>query len=95
MGDDLINLLLEVLVVEESYQPQFKVESGIEDNILDFQGGGKSKEFLDWVSSIDEILEFKEVPHDMQFSLMSTRLHDRAGHDGNNTSYRDPEQENH
>ncbi|PKI58866.1 hypothetical protein CRG98_020765, partial [Punica granatum] len=46
-------------------------ESGDESDL-------KHKEFLDWLTIVEEILEFKGVPEDKRVSLVAIRLRDRA-----------------
>ena len=49
-------------------------ESGFKLDIPEFKGCLQSKEFLDWVVAVEEILEFKEVPQDKRVSLVATKF---------------------
>jgi hypothetical protein len=50
--------------------------NGFKPNISKFQGDLQPKEFLDRVTAIGEILDFKEVPEDQQVFLVPTKLID-------------------
>lgn len=43
-----------------------------------FNGTFKPEELIDWLSQVDEILDFKEVPDDRRVSLVTMRLTGRA-----------------
>ncbi|PKI67861.1 hypothetical protein CRG98_011760 [Punica granatum] len=53
-------------------------ESGMRTEILEFHGSLKPEEFLNWLATIDEILEFKGVLEDKRVPLVAIRLRDRA-----------------
>ncbi|PKI45517.1 hypothetical protein CRG98_034035 [Punica granatum] len=53
-------------------------ESGMWTEILEFHGSLNPEEFLDWLATVKEILEFKGVPEDKRVSLVAIRLQDRA-----------------
>ncbi|PKI38564.1 hypothetical protein CRG98_040997 [Punica granatum] len=53
-------------------------EAGIRTDILEFQGGLQPEEFLDWLVTVEEILEFKGVPNAKRVQLVVTRLRGRA-----------------
>jgi hypothetical protein len=53
-------------------------ESGFKLDILEFQGCLQPEEFPDWVSVVDEILDFQEVPDDRRVPLVSTKFRGRA-----------------
>ncbi|KAF7144658.1 hypothetical protein RHSIM_Rhsim04G0098200 [Rhododendron simsii] len=53
-------------------------EAGLKIDVPEFQGGLTPEEFLDWVTAIEEILEFKQVPDDRRVSLVATRFRGRA-----------------
>jgi hypothetical protein len=53
-------------------------ESGFKLDIPEFSGGMQPEEFLDWVTAVEEILEFKEVPDDKRVSLVATKFRGRA-----------------
>ncbi|KAH9684874.1 Endonuclease [Citrus sinensis] len=53
-------------------------ESGLRIDILKFQGSGRPEEFLDWINTIEEVFEYKEVPENKLVSLAGTRLRGRA-----------------
>ncbi|KAH7859136.1 hypothetical protein Vadar_032049 [Vaccinium darrowii] len=44
----------------------------------EFHGTMSPEEFLDWVTAVEEIMEFKEVPMDRRVPLMATRFRGRA-----------------
>ena len=37
-----------------------------------FKGGMQAEEFIDWLSSVEEILKFKEVPENRKVQLVAT-----------------------
>ena len=43
-----------------------------------FKGGMAAEELLDWLSNVEEIFDFKEVPENRQVKLVATRLRGRA-----------------
>ncbi|KAL9671729.1 hypothetical protein QQ045_009300 [Rhodiola kirilowii] len=43
-------------------------ELGFKVDIPDFDGGLKAEEFIDWLSQVEEILDFKDVPDDRRVS---------------------------
>jgi hypothetical protein len=47
---------------------------GIRTEIPEFQGSQQPKEFLDWLYTVEEVLEFKEVPEDKVLALVATRF---------------------
>ncbi|XP_019098106.1 PREDICTED: uncharacterized protein LOC109131522 [Camelina sativa] len=49
-------------------------ESGFKLELPEFSGGLKPEEFLDWINTTEELLEFKEVPAEMRVSLVATRF---------------------
>ncbi|XP_022876690.1 uncharacterized protein K02A2.6-like [Olea europaea var. sylvestris] len=53
-------------------------ESGFKVDIPEFHGGLSPEEFLDWVTAVEEVLEFKDVPADKCVPLVATRLRGRA-----------------
>ena len=42
--------------------------------ILKFYGGLQLKDFLDWLATVEEIMEFKGVPEDKKVLLIATKL---------------------
>lgn len=44
-------------------------------DILDFGGGLKGDEFVDWLSQVEEIMDFKEIPNDRRVPLVTIYLH--------------------
>ena len=46
--------------------------------ILEFHGSLQHEEFLDWLATIKEILDFKGVPENKRVPLIDTRLRGRA-----------------
>lgn len=53
-------------------------KSGIRLDLPEFDGSGKLDLFLDWLSSIEELLDFKTVPLDRRVALVVTRLRGRV-----------------
>lgn len=47
-------------------------------DIPNFDGGLKGDEFVIWLSQVEEIMHFKEVPDDRCVLLVMTRLRGRA-----------------
>ena len=45
-------------------------ENEFELDILEFQRGLQPKDFLDWVATVGEVLDFKGVPEDRWISLV-------------------------
>ena len=52
-------------------------ESGMKMEIPEFKGGMVAEEFLDWLSNVEEIFDFKEVPENRRVKLVATRLRGR------------------
>lgn len=57
---------------DRHWQMAFKLE------LLEFNGGLDADEFLDWLNSVEELLEFKDVPDDRRVPLVATRFYGRA-----------------
>ena len=53
-------------------------ETGMRTEILEFHGSLQPEEFLDWLATVEEILEFKGVPENKRVPLVATRLWGRA-----------------
>ena len=53
-------------------------ENGLKIDIPEFQGGLTTEEFLDWVATVEEILDFKEVPDSKRVLLVATRFQEGA-----------------
>ena len=53
-------------------------ESGMRTEIPEFHGSLQAEEFLDWLATVEEILDFKGVPEDKRVPLIATRLRGRA-----------------
>lgn len=52
--------------------------SGIKLDIPEFHGGSKPEELLDWFVTVDEVIEFKDVPVNKRVSLVTTRFRGHA-----------------
>ncbi|KAI8547347.1 hypothetical protein RHMOL_Rhmol07G0188400 [Rhododendron molle] len=52
-------------------------EAGLKIDLPEFHGTLQPEEFLDWLFSIEEILEFKEVPDNKRVPLVATRFRGR------------------
>ena len=44
-----------------------------------FYGSLQPEEFIDWLCTTKEVMEFKGVPEDIKVPLVATRLRGRAG----------------
>jgi hypothetical protein len=53
-------------------------ESSFKLDIPEFNGGLQPKEFLDWITAVEEVLDFKGVPEDQRVSLVATKFRGRA-----------------
>ncbi|KAI3709992.1 hypothetical protein L2E82_39765 [Cichorium intybus] len=53
-------------------------EAGLKTDIPEFHGNLQAEEFLDWLATTEEILEFRGVPDERRVSLIATRLRGRA-----------------
>nr|KAJ0218923.1 hypothetical protein LSAT_V11C300143610 [Lactuca sativa] len=54
-------------------------EAGMRIDILEFDGVSLNPEgFIDWLATVEEVFEFKEVPENKRVSLIATRLRGRA-----------------
>jgi hypothetical protein len=47
------------------------MEAGFKLDILEFQGCFQPEEFLEWVATVKEVLDFKEVPEERRVSLVA------------------------
>jgi hypothetical protein len=54
-------------------------ETGLKVDIPEFHVGLQADEYLDWINTVDEVLEFKQVPEDRRVALVATRLRGQAG----------------
>ncbi|PKI58591.1 hypothetical protein CRG98_021054 [Punica granatum] len=59
-------------VIPEEDRQQW--ETGIQTDIPEFQGGLQLEEFLDWLVTVEEILEFKGVPETKRVKLTCSRM---------------------
>ena len=46
--------------------------------ILEFHGILRPEEFLDWLATVEKILDFKDIPENKRVPLVATRLYGRA-----------------
>ena len=53
-------------------------EAGMRTEIPEFHGSLCLEDFLDWLATIEEILDFKDVPENKRVPLVATRLRGRA-----------------
>ncbi|CAA7062471.1 unnamed protein product [Microthlaspi erraticum] len=53
-------------------------ESAFKVDIPEFSGSLNPEDFVDWLNMVEEILDFKKVPHDMRVPLVATRFKNRA-----------------
>ena len=53
-------------------------ETGMRTEIPEFHGSLQPEDFLDWLATVEEILDFKGVPENKRVPLIATRLRGRA-----------------
>lgn len=53
-------------------------ESGFKVKIPEFHGGGRGDVLLDWMVSVEEVLDFKQVPEDRRVPLVAMRFRGHA-----------------
>ena len=53
-------------------------ESSMHIEVPEFQGSLQPEEFIDWLCTTKEVMEFKGVPEEMNVPLIATRLWGRA-----------------
>ena len=53
-------------------------ESGIRTKKPEFQGSLQPEEFIDWLCTAEEVMEFKGFPEEMKAFFIATRLRGRA-----------------
>lgn len=53
-------------------------KSGIKIDIPEFHGGSQPEELLDWFVTVDEFIEFKDVPEQKRVPLITTRFRGHA-----------------
>ena len=53
-------------------------ESSMRTKVLEFHGSFQLEEFLDWLCTTKEVIEFKGAPKLMKVQLVATRLRGRA-----------------
>ena len=46
--------------------------------VPEFQGSLQPEEFIDWLCTAEEVMQFKGVSEEMKVPLIATRLHGRA-----------------
>ena len=49
-------------------------ESGRRTEVLEFQASLQAEDFIDWLCTAEEVMEFKMVPEEMKVPLIATRL---------------------
>ena len=59
-------------------RPNHRWEQAFRVDIPKYDGSLPPEEFIDWLSQVEEILDFKEVPADRRVPLVTIRLHGRA-----------------
>lgn len=65
-------------IIQAPHTNNNRWESGFKLDLPEFSGGLQPEDFLDWLCTIEELLEFKEVPDVMRVPLVATRLRGRA-----------------
>ena len=61
-------------------------ESDMQTKVLEYQGSLQPEEFIDWLCTAEEVMEFKGVPKEIKVPLITTRLRGRAGRGGNSSN---------
>ncbi|ESQ37119.1 hypothetical protein EUTSA_v10002819mg, partial [Eutrema salsugineum] len=56
----------------------FNWENGFKSEIPEFHGGPTAEELLDWIVTMEEIMEFKHVPLDRCVPVLAMRFRGRA-----------------
>lgn len=57
---------------EQRWETGFKIE------IPEFHGGPRGETLLDWIATVDELLEFKQVPKEKRVSLVAMKFRGHA-----------------
>ncbi|KAF8086976.1 hypothetical protein N665_0606s0003 [Sinapis alba] len=52
--------------IDHDQQPDQRWESSFKVEIPEFHGGARGEALLDWIATVDELLEFKQVPEEKQ-----------------------------
>lgn len=76
--DDETTLESNPLAYEQGQRDNRHWELSFKVDIPEFHGGLQVDEFVDWINTVEEILEFKGVPDLRRVSLVTTRLRGRA-----------------
>lgn len=63
---------------QEQRQNDTRWEAGFRVDIPEFHGGIRGDQLLDWLVSVEEILEFKGVPEDRKVALVATKFRGHA-----------------
>ncbi|CDY64332.1 BnaC09g53510D [Brassica napus] len=53
-------------------------ETSFRSDIPEFHGTLNPEDFIDWLNTVEEILEFRQVPNDVRVFLVATRFKGRA-----------------
>ena len=53
-------------------------ESSMHTEVPEFHGSLQPEEFIDWLYTTEEVMEFKGVPEELKVPLVATRLRGRA-----------------
>lgn len=56
----------------------YRWEHGFKSEIPEYNGGPTAEELLDWLVTVEEILEFKKVPLDQCVPVIAMRFRQRA-----------------
>lgn len=63
---------------EEHDQRYNRWESSFRSNIPEFHGTLNPEDFIDWLNTVEKILEFRQVPDNVRVSLVGTRFKGRT-----------------
>ena len=64
--------------VDHGAADDYQWESGFKSEIPEFHGTPKTKELLDWIVTVEEILEFKRVPMDHCVHVIAMKFRNRT-----------------
>ncbi|CAL9247404.1 unnamed protein product [Arabidopsis halleri] len=66
------------IVVRRQDQRESRWELGFKVDIPEFNGGIRGDSLIDWLVTVEEILDFKQVPNDRRVPLVATKFRGHA-----------------